>query len=573
MTDEERKRLEELWTRFVAFEPLEPEERAALAAAIERDDVFRRRLIHDLQIDGALRAAGEIERGQERTIAAVRALVNAASRTEEVVAAVRKQLEAKAAARATARGVAPSGRGQAPAPARRLGGSRLIAATVLLAGGAAALILLLPSLDRQQAPAPAAPARDRGLPGWAGRSESPPRLPGVPGRTPPAAADRGPLARLEAVDGPAYRHGADGTRRAAPALDLAAGDWVSTAGAGTRARLAGPASSRVELGGDAVVALTADAGEAGQVGPVGLRLFVAHGRATAVVPGGPGAPAWILASPHAIVTGTGTVRLDVAAAVTRVEVREGRARVAALGVQRGTDVVAGQLALVSADDLQPPRAVAAREALLLVGPDDTKEDPAPPDGLRGSEERLKARLERLGFTVAVADAGTLSPERAATASLVVLSSSVSSKQLRSWFAELPVPMLVLESTGFEQLGLTGTRWRRDIGPAPAMAEITIEDSAHPLAAGLSGNVRVLATPLNLRWAAPAPSATIIARYPGAPEHAGLLFGYERGSATAAGTAPARRVGLAFLGNGRVIRALTEQGWRLFDAAALWCTAD
>ena len=40
-------------------------------------------------------------------------------------------------------------------------------------------------------------------------------------------------------------------------------------------------------------------------------------------------------------------------------------------------------------------------------------------------------------------------------------------------------MLVLESTGFEQLGLTGTRWRRDIGPAPPLAEITIAEPRPP----------------------------------------------------------------------------------------------
>ena len=130
-------------------------------------------------------------------------------------------------------------------------------------------------------------------------------------------------------------------------------------------------------------------------------------------------------------------------------------------------------------------------------------------------------------------------------------------------------MMVLESTGFEQLGLTGARWKRDVGPAPPVSDIVIENPSHPLAAGFSGNVRVLAPPLNLRWASPPPGASVIATYPGAPDHASLLFGYERGAATASGAAPARRVGL-FFGNGRVIRSLTEQGWRLFDAAALWC---
>jgi hypothetical protein len=276
-----------------------------------------------------------------------------------------------------------------------------------------------------------------------------------------------------------------------------------------------------------------------------------------------------VSSPHALVSGEGTIRLDVATATTRVEVREGRARVSALGVQRGTDVTAGQLAMVSAEHLQPPRAQnAPREALLLTGPDDTKEPLATPGALRGSEELLKTRLERLGFQVHVADAGAMTPERARVAALIVFSSSVNSKQLRPWFAELPVPMLVLESTGFERLGLTGTVWRRDLGPAPPMAEITIQNPDHPLAGGLSGNVRVLNAPVNLRWTVPPSGATSIAGYSGGPAQSALLFGYDREAPTATGIAPARRVGL-FLGNGRVIRALNDQGWRLFDAAALW----
>jgi hypothetical protein len=245
--------------------------------------------------------------------------------------------------------------------------------------------------------------------------------------------------------------------------------------------------------------------------------------------------------------------------------------VSALGVQRGTDVVAGQMALVSANDLQPPRAQnAIRQALLLTGPDSTKEEPpAVPGGLRGSEARLKAHLEHLGFTVEAIDAGAVTPERASAATLLVLSSSMNSKQLRSWFSELPVPMLVLESSAFEQLGLTGSRWRRDLGPTVPLAEVVIQNPAHPLAAGLSGTVRVMANPLNLRWAAPPPSALTVATYAGAPEQASLLFAYERGALTAGGAASARRVAL-FLGNGKVINSLTDAGWRLFDAAALWC---
>jgi hypothetical protein len=572
MMDEAARRIEDLWTRYLARQSLTPEERAELAGALERDEVLRRRMILDLQLDGALRAAGETERGQEEVVAAVRALVIAAGRTEEVVAAVRSRLEAKAAARAAGEG--------RPAPTRRRGRiSRGVVTTVLLVGSAAALVLLRPRIE----PVPLGPA-----PVAQGEREEAKKAPPLHAANPtprpsgselakgtapvPAApsaaipAERA-VARLETVAGTVYRQGVDGTRRAGPVLELGVGDWVWTSGPTARARLIGPAGSQIELEGDAVGGIAADPGVAG-----GTRFFVAHGRALGVVPALRGLPALVLASPHAIVSGIGRVRLDVGTTVTRVEVKEGRARVSALGVQRGTEVEAGQLALVSAEDLHSPRVEAGpREALLLTGPDDTKE-PAPEEGLRGSEERLKSHLERIGFKVSVADAGGLTPERARTAALLVLSSSVSSNSLEPWFADLPVPMLVLESTGFEQLGLTGARWFRDVGPVAPLTEIVIDDPSHPLAAGLSGTVRVLATPLNVRWGAPAAGGKRIATYAGAPEKRALLFAFDRGARTAWASAPARRVGL-FLGNGRVIRALTEQGWRLFEAAALWAVGN
>jgi hypothetical protein len=562
MTESERRRLEELWTRFLDREALSDGERSTLAAALERDEVFRRRMMHDLQLDGVLRAAGEVERGQEKVVATVKALVTAAGRTEEVVAAVRRQIEAKLADKVATAATARTSNGATVSPLPWMRPARVAAATVLLAGAAAAVLLLRP---RPEPVTPsAAVAQKPGRRSWGEPMEAVRATP----PSHPAAPVRAPIARLDALDGLVYRHNGEGTRRALPSLEIAAGDWVSTSGDGARARLVGPAGSRIELAGDAVASLAPESPPAD-----GARLFVAQGRATVIVPTVSAGPALILSSPHAVVTGAGTLHLDVRGAVTRVEVRQGRARVSALGVQRGTDVEAGQLALVSANDLQPPRAQnAAREALLLIGPDDTKEEPAAPDSLRGSEVRMKQRLEKLGFTVQVADAGLLTPERAREVALLVLSSSMNSKQLRSWFVELPVPMVVLETTAFEQLGLTGSRWLRDLGGVPPLTDVVIQNPGHPLAGGLSGTARVLSAPLRIRWAVPLPTATSIVTYAGAPEQRSLLFGYERGAQTVSGTAPARRVAM-FLGNGQVIRGLTEAGWRLFDAAALWCAGN
>ena len=588
MTDE-KQQLEELWTRFVAAEALGPEERATLTAGLERDEVFRRRMVHDLQIHGMLRAAGELESGQEAMVAEVKALLLAGRRLEAAGVAdsgpgrtadgraadlLRHRRGERSPGRAQTHtsGAHPSEGGRESRDGKRvLRSGRVLAGGVVLAAVAAGWVVFSrPAVSPDpSAPEPGRHATDHQQGEGRGPQTSPPaRTTGFFSRRPPREPTRGAplvLARVEAIQGRTVRHGADGEVRAGRVLEIQPGDWVTTSGENARARLLGPGGSELELLGDVVAGLAEEEGQ-----PRSARLFLAHGRVIASVPARRPGAMLVLASPHAIVLAQGTVRLQVGGAETRVEVKEGRAQVSGIGVQQGTDVVAGQLALVSADELKVPLAEGlSREVLLLTGPDNTKEEPPPPDGLRGSEEALKARLERLGFNVSAIDAGALVPERARTAVLLVLSPSVSTRGLPAGFAELPVPMLVLESTGFEQLGLTGKRWRRDVGSVPPQTEIAIVNPKHPLAGGLSETVQVLAWPLGLRWATPPPSASVVATYLGAPERA-ALFGYERGAPTASGTAPARRVGL-FFGNGRVIRALTEPGWRLFDAAALWAT--
>src|SRR4029453_16545581 len=121
----------------------------------------------------------------------------------------------------------------------------------------ALLLVVRPRLESKKTPAPVAQVE---APGAAGRMAA-----GKPARAPARGPEPGgvrppgePIARLEALDGPAYRHGIDGTVRAAPVLDVAAGDWVSTSGPTARARLAGPDGSRGELTGGAVGGLTTD---------------------------------------------------------------------------------------------------------------------------------------------------------------------------------------------------------------------------------------------------------------------------------------------------------------------------
>jgi hypothetical protein len=213
----------------------------------------------------------------------------------------------------------------------------------------------------------------------------------------------------------------------------------------------------------------------------------------------------------------------------------------------------------------------AKRAVLLMG----VEDPDLPVRQSNTDRPLSARLEELGFAVDVVpldeQAITL-PDSVRQANVVVLSPTLLAGELSDDLVELPVPIVALETSAYSRLGLTGPVWTRDLGNTDRRTrEILIDRPEHPLAAGLSGLPVVLERQMGLRWALPGEEAIVIAHYPNSSVQRTAIFAYERGSETPGGRAPARRVGL-FLGNGRVIRSLTADGWRLFDAAVAWSAA-
>jgi hypothetical protein len=214
----------------------------------------------------------------------------------------------------------------------------------------------------------------------------------------------------------------------------------------------------------------------------------------------------------------------------------------------------------------------ARRAVLLLGGQDA-DLPLRPSSV---DEPLRARLEQLGFAVDVVNAENHEAETARElerAQVVVLSPTVYTAELSEELIALPVPMVALESSAFTRLGLTGLAWKRDVGPTDQrFREVMITKPEHPLAAGLTGQAIVLQRRLGLRWGLPGEDAIIVASFPSSPANQSAVFAYERGSETPGGHAAARRVGL-FLGNGRVIKSLTPDGWRLFDAAVTWSAAD
>jgi hypothetical protein len=219
-------------------------------------------------------------------------------------------------------------------------------------------------------------------------------------------------------------------------------------------------------------------------------------------------------------------------------------------------------------------AATGRRAVLLLG---SEESQSPLSRRQiAADGKLRTRLEQLGFTVDVLTTEDPEPvllKAAGAAQVVVLSPSILTMKLSDELITAPVPLVALESSAFERLGLTGTVWKRDLGNNQGRGrELVITDPHHPLAAGLSGEAMVLTRNQLLRWGIPGEEAIVVAHYAGEPDSHAALFAYERGRQMPGGPAAARRVAI-FLGNDRVISSLSPDGWRLFDAAVTWSAAD
>jgi hypothetical protein len=503
--------LEDLWTRLMAGQVLDAEQRSALVTGVEQNEVFRRRALQDWQMHHALLAAAGAEDGRAPLVARVTA---AARRTGGARRPLRPRDTSAAAWRA------------AHAHHRRWSASRALAAAAAVVG-ALCLVLVWPGADHR-------------------------RLPG------PAGA---PVASLSAVEGRVTVHTARGAIvLGAVPMALGAGDAISTVGPAARATVAFGQGPRLELGPDGSLTVLAGKREAH-----GL-LF--HGELAAAGTAGPSEPPILhLDTPHATVLGRGRLVLRVSPQQTAVEVSEGQARVTTTGTARESVLRPGESTVVRPGPPIRGGAGPAPEALLLVAVGEG----GGPATLADSDRLFKSRLENLGFAVRVVDAGSASEDELRQARVVVLSFTLTAADLPASFQNLPIPIVAVESSAFTQLHFTGPRWMKDVGNGPRLTDVVITNPEHPLAAGLTGAVRVFSHPQRLRWAAPPETASPVASYAGAPEGNSLVFAYERGDLTAAGRAPARRAGL-FLGNERVVRALNEQGWRLFDAAVSWCAS-
>ncbi len=177
-------------------------------------------------------------------------------------------------------------------------------------------------------------------------------------------------------------------------------------------------------------------------------------------------------------------------------------------------------------------------------------------------------LVALGTSVKIVQADISSTADADSVCLVVVSASSAGSDVADKFRDVPVPVVTWEYAIYDDMNMTGDVFDTDFGPADPQEDIEITDGGHPLAAGLSGTLTVLApAPGRMSWGVPGPAADVVATLPGDAGRA-TLFGYGAGDMMVGLTAPAARVGFPALtsGPGTTINA---DGQALFEAALLW----
>jgi hypothetical protein len=224
------------------------------------------------------------------------------------------------------------------------------------------------------------------------------------------------------------------------------------------------------------------------------------------------------------------------------------------------------MAMMAAGTMAAP-AMAAAPAILFIGRADVPKGSADPQAI----EHLRSR----GNLVTVVDR----PEGYADAlkdacryDLVIISSTIRSRDFLPGFRDIRVPLLTWENDILDDLRFTGRYKDHDFGEVEKEHYLWVVNAPHPLAAGQpAGTGTLYDRDQPMGWGKPGLGAAIIATLPGQPDKA-AIFGYERGATMDYDfLAPARRVFLPL--NNDTFGQLNADGTALFDAATAWALQD
>ena len=187
----------------------------------------------------------------------------------------------------------------------------------------------------------------------------------------------------------------------------------------------------------------------------------------------------------------------------------------------------------------------------------------------GTDIAIQKYLQSKGYQVEVLDQ-SVSPNSLKNTDLVIISSTVASKNLQSGWRQLPLPLMTWENDYLDDLAMTGKRINTDFGEVDKERYLWLVNAPHRLSAHLPAGTRnVYKAQAPMSWGRPGLGATIIATIYGQPEKV-AIWGYEKGATMDyESLAPAKR--LMFFLNNDTFTNLSDDGLNLFDASIEWLT--
>lgn len=183
-----------------------------------------------------------------------------------------------------------------------------------------------------------------------------------------------------------------------------------------------------------------------------------------------------------------------------------------------------------------------------------------------ADEKTMKHFESLGFSITFKTDREVSGADANSYDLVFIGESSGSSNIGNKFMNSSVPIVYAEPFVLDDVHLSEPA-AGSFGSYGSQGSLNINAGDHPLAAGLSGTIKVYSKAGNINYGTPGEEAVIIATAADDPGKA-AIFAYEKGAKDVNGDpVPARRVS-TFLFAGQE-ESLTEEGWKLIDESVMW----
>jgi hypothetical protein len=206
----------------------------------------------------------------------------------------------------------------------------------------------------------------------------------------------------------------------------------------------------------------------------------------------------------------------------------------------------------------PPVFAPNTKMLFIVKSDDFDEFP--------DDQIVFTHLDAYGAEVTVMEEDDVNEAAAIGKSLILISRSVTAGVIKSEFRNVEVPVILWESSLYDNMGMTGETEGLDYGEINEI-RMQVMNSDHPAAGGLTGLVRINYNKNNdMTWGKPNDNAVVIANWQDEDSKAAIYL-YEKNTEMFGLTAPARRIG--FFMNEGIAAEQTVAGWQLFDGAVRW----